>query len=280
MTDEIPTVRLTHGLSVPALGQGTWRMGESSSRRAAEIDALRRGVELGLTLIDTAEMYGDGGAEEVLAEALRGLRDKVFLVSKVYPQNAGGHALRRACENSLRRLATDRIDLYLLHWRGAVPLRATIEGMEALRREGKIGAWGVSNFDTNDMAELVAAGGTACATNQILYNLLRRGPEFDLLPAMAARRIPAMAYSPIEQGRLPKSGVLTDIARRCGATIFQVALAWVLRKPEIIAIPKAATIAHVDANRAALDVKLDTETLAALDEAFGPPRRKTPLAMI
>jgi diketogulonate reductase-like aldo/keto reductase len=204
----------------------------------------------------------------------------VFLVSKVYPQNAGGHALRRACENSLRRLATDRIDLYLLHWRGAVPLRATIEGMEALRREGKIGAWGVSNFDTNDMAELVAAGGTACATNQILYNLLRRGPEFDLLPAMAARRIPAMAYSPIEQGRLPKSGALIDIARRCGATTFQVALAWVLRKPEIIAIPKAATIAHVDANRAALDVKLDTETLAALDEAFGPPRRKTPLAMI
>jgi diketogulonate reductase-like aldo/keto reductase len=280
MTEEIPTVRLPNGSSVPALGQGTWRMGESASRRAAEIAALRRGVELGLTLIDTAEMYGDGGAEEVLAEALRGLRDKVFLVSKVYPQNAGGHALRRACENSLRRLATDRIDLYLLHWRGGVPLKATVEGMEALRREGKIGAWGVSNFDTNDMEELFAAGGTECAANQILYNLLRRGPEFDLLPAMATRRIPAMAYSPIEQGRLPKSGGLTDIARRCGATIFQVALAWVLRKPDIIAIPKAATIAHVDANRAALDVKLDMEALAALDEAFAPPRRKTPLAMI
>ena len=265
---------------VPVLGLGTWGLGERDTHGADVVAALRLGIELGMNLIDTAEMYGDGGAEEVLAEALRGLRDKVFLVSKVYPQNAGGHALRRACENSLRRLATDRIDLYLLHWRGAVPLRATIEGMEALRREGKIGAWGVSNFDTNDMAELVAAGGTACATNQILYNLLRRGPEFDLLPAMAARRIPAMAYSPIEQGRLPKSGALIDIARRCGATTFQVALAWVLRKPEIIAIPKAATIAHVDANRAALDVKLDTETLAALDEAFGPPRRKTPLAMI
>jgi diketogulonate reductase-like aldo/keto reductase len=280
MTNEIPTVRLPDGSSVPALGQGTWRMGESASRRPQEIAALRRGVELGLTLIDTAEMYGDGGAEEVLAEALRGLRDEVFLVSKVYPQNAGGHALRRACENSLRRLATDRIDLYLLHWRGAVPLKATVEGMAALQREGKIRYWGVSNFDTNDMAELVAAGGTDCAANQILYNLLRRGPEFDLLPAMAARGVPAMAYSPIEQGRLPKSGVLTDIAKRYEATAFQVALAWVLRRPDVIAIPKAATVAHVDANRAALDVKLDAEALAALDEAFAPPRRKTPLAMI
>jgi diketogulonate reductase-like aldo/keto reductase len=280
MTNEIPSVRLPDGSLVPALGQGTWRMGESASRRAAEIAALRRGVELGLTLIDTAEMYGDGGAEEVLAEALRGLRDKVFLVSKVYPQNAGGHALRRACENSLRRLATDRIDLYLLHWRGAVPLKATVEGMAALRREGKIGSWGVSNFDTRDMEELLAAGGADCATNQILYNLLRRGPEFDLLPAMAARGIPAMAYSPIEQGRLPKSGMLTEIAKRYGATTFQIALAWVLRRPDVIAIPKAATIAHVDANRAALDVKLDAEALAALDEAFAPPRRKTPLAMI
>lgn len=280
MTDEIPSVRLPDGSSVPALGQGTWRMGESASRRPEEIAALRRGVELGLTLIDTAEMYGDGGAEEVLAEALRGLRDKVFLVSKVYPQNAGGQALRRACENSLRRLATDRIDLYLLHWRGAVPLKATIDGMAALQREGKIGSWGVSNFDTNDMEELFAAGGGDCAVNQILYNLLRRGPEFDLLPALAARGIPAMAYSPIEQGRLPKSGVLPDIAKRYQATTFQVALAWVLRRPHVIAIPKAATIDHVNANRAALDVKLDAEALAALDEAFAPPRRKTPLAMI
>jgi diketogulonate reductase-like aldo/keto reductase len=280
MTNDIPKVRLPGGHSVPCLGQGTWRMGEDSSARATEIAALRRGVELGLTLIDTAEMYGDGGAESLLGEALRGRRDEVFLVSKVYPQNAGGAALRRACENSLRRLATDRIDLYLLHWRGGVPLKATVEGMHSLQRDGKIGAWGVSNFDTDDMEELFAAGGTDCTANQILYNLLRRGPEFDLLPTMAKRKIPAMAYSPIEQGRLPKSGALADIARRCEATTFQVALAWVLRRPDIIAIPKAATIDHVNANRRALDIKLDAAALAALDDAFAPPRRKTPLAMI
>jgi diketogulonate reductase-like aldo/keto reductase len=280
MRNEMPQARLPDGRLVPALGQGTWRMGESASRRAAEIAAVRRGVELGMTLIDTAEMYGDGGAEQMLGEALLGLREEVFLVSKVYPHNAGGGALRKACENSLRRLATDRIDLYLLHWRGNVPLKATVEGMTALQREGKIRYWGVSNFDADDMAELKAAGGRACAANQILYNLLRRGPEFDLLPAMAAEKIPAMAYSPIEQGRLPKSGALADIAQRLGATTFQVALAWVLRRPEMIAIPKAADIAHVESNRAALHIALDAEALAALDEAFAPPRRKTPLAMI
>jgi diketogulonate reductase-like aldo/keto reductase len=280
MRNEMPQARLPDGRLVPALGQGTWRMGESASRRAAEIAAVRRGVKLGMTLIDTAEMYGDGGAEQMLGEALLGLREEVFLVSKVYPHNAGGGALRKACENSLRRLATDRIDLYLLHWRGNVPLKATVEGMTALQREGKIRYWGVSNFDADDMAELKAAGGRACAANQILYNLLRRGPEFDLLPAMAAEKIPAMAYSPIEQGRLPKSGALADIAQRLGATTFQVALAWVLRRPEMIAIPKAADIAHVESNRAALHIALDAEALAALDEAFAPPRRKTPLAMI
>jgi diketogulonate reductase-like aldo/keto reductase len=280
MAADIPNVRLPDGYLVSALGQGTWRIGENSSRRPQEIAALRRGVELGLTLIDTAEMYGDGGAEELLGEALRGLRDKVFLVSKVYPQNAGGQALRRACENSLRRLATDRIDLYLLHWRGGVPLKETVAGMKSLQKEGKIRYWGVSNFDAGDMEELFAAGGADCATNQILYNLLRRGPEFDLLPAMAARSIPAMAYSPIEQGRLPRSAILSGIAQRYAATTFHVALAWVLRRPDVIAIPKAATIDHVTANRAALDVKLDDEALAALDEAFAPPRRKTPLAMI
>jgi diketogulonate reductase-like aldo/keto reductase len=255
-------------------------MGEDGSARAAEIAALRCGVELGMTLIDTAEMYGDGGAELMLGEALRGLRDHVFLVSKVYPQNAAGAALRRACENSLKRLATDRIDLYLLHWRVAASLKTTIEGMTSLQREGKIGAWGVSNFDTDDMDELVAAGGAACAVNQILYNLLRRGPEFDLLPAMARRKIPTMAYSPIEQGRLPKTGALVDVARRYEATPFQIALAWVLRRPEIIAIPKAATAAHVRANRQALEIRLDGEALAALDQAYAPPRRKAPLAMI
>jgi diketogulonate reductase-like aldo/keto reductase len=280
MTSAIRAVRLSDGSAVPCLGQGTWRMGETPGRRAEEIAAIRRGVEFGLTLIDTAEMYADGGAEEVLSEALQGLRERVFLVSKVYPQNAGGARLRQACENSLKRLATDRIDLYLLHWRGNVPLKETVEGMTALRRAGKIRCWGVSNFDSDDLHELDAAGGADCATNQILYNLLRRGPEFDLLSQMATRAMPAMAYSPIEQGRLPKSGPLVDAAKRLGATTHQLALAWALRRPDVIAIPKAATIAHVDANRAALDFRLDEETLAALDEAFPPPRRKTPLAMI
>jgi diketogulonate reductase-like aldo/keto reductase len=280
MTAAIRTVRLPDGHAVPCLGQGTWRMGEVSSKRAQEIAALRRGIEFGLTLIDTAEMYADGGAEQLLGEALRGQRDKVFLVSKAYPQNAGGAKLWQACENSLRRLATDRIDLYLLHWRGGVPLADTIEGMTALLRAGKIGYWGVSNFDAGDLEELAAAGGADCATNQILYNLARRGPEFDLLPAMAARAMPAMAYSPIEQGRLPKSSILSDIARRHQRTTFQIALAWVLRRPDVIAIPKAATIDHVTANRGALDLELDDKALAALDQAFAPPSGKTPLAMI
>jgi diketogulonate reductase-like aldo/keto reductase len=255
-------------------------MGEDSARSAQEIAALRRGVELGLTLIDTAEMYGDGGAEELLAEALRGQRDKVFLVSKAYPQNGAGAALRRACENSLRRLSTDRIDLYLLHWRGSAPLAATVEGMTALQREGKIRYWGVSNFDADDMTELFDAGGAGCASNQVLYNLQRRGVEYDLLPEMAARGIPAMAYSPIEQGRLPTTGALAEVARRLGATINQVALAWVSRRPDVIVIPKAATIAHVTENRGAFDVTLDEPALAALDRAFPPPRRKAPLAML
>jgi diketogulonate reductase-like aldo/keto reductase len=280
MTADIRSVRLPDGALVSCLGQGTWRMGEDAARRAQEIAALRRGVELGLTLIDTAEMYGDGGAEELLAEALRGLRDKVFLVSKAYPQNGAGPALRRACENSLRRLSTDRIDLYLLHWRGGAPLAATVEGMTALQREGKIRHWGVSNFDADDMVELLEAGGAGCATNQVLYNLQRRGVEYDLLPAMAARAIPAMAYSPIEQGRLPTTGALADVARRLGATINQIALAWVLRRPDVIAIPKAATISHVTENRQALDMRLDEAALATLDRAFPPPRRKTPLAML
>jgi diketogulonate reductase-like aldo/keto reductase len=280
MSQAIATTPLPGGRRAPRLGQGTWRMGEDPAARAGEVAAIRRGVELGMTLIDTAEMYGEGGAETLLGEALRGLRDRVFLVSKVYPQNAGGAALRRACENSLRRLATDRIDLYLLHWRGGVPLKATVEGMTALQGEGKIGAWGVSNFDADDMDDLFAAGGVDCAADQILYNLVRRGPEFDLLPALAARAIPAIAYSPIEQGRLPRSGVLAEVARRHGATPFQIALAWLSSRPDLIAIPKAATIAHVEANRKGWDLALDEAALAALDGAFPPPRRKTPLAMI
>jgi diketogulonate reductase-like aldo/keto reductase len=280
MSAELAAARLPDGALVPRLGQGTWRMGEQRARRAGEIAAVRRGVELGMNLIDTAEMYGEGGAEEMLGEALAGLRDKVFLVSKAYPQNGAGAALKRACENSLRRLSTDRLDLYLLHWRGAAPLAATVEGMNGLVREGKIRYWGVSNFDADDMDELLAAGGEACATDQVLYNLRRRGAEFDLLPALAARNMPVMAYSPIEQGRLPATGALADIARRCNATNFQIALAWLLRRPDMIVIPKAATIAHVEANRRALDITLDDAALAALDAAFPPPRRKTPLAML
>lgn len=280
MTSDVRSVRLPDGSMVACLGQGTWRMGENSARRAQEIATLRRGVELGMTLIDTAEMYGDGGAEELLAEALRGLRDTVFVVSKAYPRNGAGPALRRACENSLRRLATDRIDLYLLHWRGDAPLAATVEGMSALQKEGKIRHWGVSNFDADDMAELIEAGGARCAANQVLYNLQRRGIEYDLLPAMAARAIPAMAYSPIEQGRLPTAGPLAGVARRLGASVNQIALAFALRRPDVIAIPKAATIAHVTENRGALEVKLDEAALETLDRAFPPPRRKAPLAML
>jgi diketogulonate reductase-like aldo/keto reductase len=232
------------------------------------------------SLIDTAEMYGEGGAERMLGQALRGLRDKVFLVSKVYPQNAGGIALRRACESSLRRLKTDRIDLYLLHWRGSVPLSETVEGMTALQTQGKIRYWGVSNFDVSDMDELWEAGGSGCAANQILYNLKRRGPEYDLLPWMAQRKCPAMAYSPIDQGRLPMTGALADVANNLGASVYQVALAWLLRRRDVMVIPKAADLAHVESSRAALDLRLDSGTVAELDRAFAPPARKTPLAML
>jgi diketogulonate reductase-like aldo/keto reductase len=276
----LPSVALPDGELAPQLGQGTWRMGERSAALKGEIAAIRHGVELGLTLIDTAEMYGEGGAERMLGRALQGLRDKVFLVSKVYPQNAGGTALRRACENSLRRLATDRIDLYLLHWRGSVPLKETVEGMDALQTQGKIRHWGVSNFDVSDMDDLLEAGGSACAANQILYNLKRRGPEYDLLPWMEKRKCPAMAYSPVEQGRLPLTGALANVANSLGASVYQIALAWLLRRRDVMVIPKASNLVHVEASRAALDLRLDTGALAELDRAFAPPARKTPLAML
>ncbi len=273
-------VALTSGLRVPALGQGTWRMGESPSRRAAETAAVREGVALGMTLIDTAEMYGEGATESFLGNALAGLRDKVFLVSKVYPQNAGGARLERACEASLRRLKTDRLDLYLLHWRGSIPLAETVRGMEALVAAGKIRAWGVSNLDTDDIEELVVAGGTACVTDQILYNVTRRGPEFDLLPDLASRGMTAMAYSPVEQGNLPETGALAAVGQRHGVTAYQVALAWVMRRPEVIAIPKAATLAHVRENRAAAELVLADDDLALIDAAFPAPRRKSSLDML
>jgi diketogulonate reductase-like aldo/keto reductase len=274
------TVTLPDQTSVPALGQGTWRMGEDARHQKQEIAALRAGVDLGMTLIDTAEMYGDGATETLLGEALSGIRDQVFLVSKVYPQNAGRGQIERSCEASLRRLKTDRLDLYLLHWRGQVPLAETIEGMQALVAAGKVRRWGVSNLDVGDMDELHSAGGDQCATNQILYNVTERGAEYRLLPQLTERRIPTMAYSPVGQGRLPGSPALSAIARREGATPFQVALAWVLRDPMVIAIPKATDPGHVQDNRRALDMILSPEDIAAIDADFPPPTRKTRLATL
>ena len=274
------TVLLPQGQSVPVLGQGTWQMGEKSSRRAAETAALRLGVDLGMSLIDTAEMYGDGATETFLGAALDGIRDQVFLVSKVYPQNAGGRKLIKACEASLKRLRTDRLDLYLLHWMGDIPLAETVAGMEALQAAGKIRSWGVSNLDLAEMRDLEQAGGQACATDQILYNVTRRGAEFDLLPALAAKGISAMAYSPVEQGRLPSGGALQEIANRHGATPYQVALAWVVRENHVIAIPKAANEDHVRQNRAAADLVLTAEDLGAIDADFPPPSDETPLQML
>ena len=276
----IRAVALPDGTTAPALGQGTWRMGEDTRLRRQEIEALRLGVDLGMTLIDTAEMYGDGTAEELLGEALARVRDQVFLVNKVYPHNAGRGRIERACEASLKRLKTDRMDLYLLHWRGGVPLEETVEGMQALVGAGKILRWGVSNLDQDDMDELFAAGGEACAVNQILYNVTERGPEFDLIPSLTRRGVPVMAYSPIGQGQLPRSPALAAVAARHGATPFQIALAWAMRDPEIIAIPKASDPAHVRDNRRAADLVLTGEDLAEIDADFPPPTRRTRLAMI
>ena len=275
------TVGLKGGDQVPALGQGTWMMGERPDRRSTEIAALRLGVELGMTLIDTAEMYGDGAAETLIGEALGDVRNELFLVSKAYPQNASRKRLAVACEASLKRLGTDRLDLYLLHWRGSVPLAETVEAMEALRSAGKIRHWGVSNLDTDDMIELfAAAGGDGCATDQILYNLTRRGPEHDLLPWLEDHAVPAMAYSPVEQGRLLADPALARVAEAVGATPAQVALAWTLRQDGVIAIPKAGTAAHVRENRAAADLILSEADLAALDDAFPKPRGRRPLEML
>ncbi|KAB2699784.1 aldo/keto reductase [Ochrobactrum sp. Kaboul] len=281
MTGTIPQIKLPSGQTVPALGQGTWYMGENAGERNHEVEALRRGIDLGMTLIDTAEMYADGEAEDAVGEAIAGRRDDVFLVSKVLPYNASRRGTIEACERSLERLGTDRIDLYLLHWRGRHPLAETVAAFEALQQAGKIVAWGVSNFDTSDLKELSGvAGGQSVATNQILYNLTRRGPEFDLMPWCDQHLIPLMAYSPIEQGRLLGNRVLAEIATECGVTPAAVALAWTMRNGNVIAIPKSSNLHHVRDNRKAADLRLSGEQLARLDQAFAPPSRKVALEML
>lgn len=260
-------------------GQGTWGMGESRARRSAEVAALRLGLELGMTLIDTAEMYGEGGAEEVVAEAIAGRRRDVFLVSKVYPHNASRQGTLEACERSLRRLKSEYLDLYLLHWRGSIALEETLDAFQELKQSGKILDYGVSNFDQRDMKEAHAAlGGNEIATDQVLYNLSRRGIEWDLLPWCRRQKIPVMAYSPIGQGRLVKE--LRSITSGLAATPAQIALAWLLCQEGIVSIPKAASEAHVRENRATLDITLTDEDLAELDRHFPPPRRKVALEML
>ncbi|HTJ57775.1 MAG TPA: aldo/keto reductase [Devosiaceae bacterium] len=276
----INRIALPSGETVPALGQGTWYMGESGRKRADEVRALRLGLDLGMTLIDTAEMYADGGAEEVTGEAIKGRRDEVFLVSKVLPSHGSRIATIAACEASLRRLGTDRLDLYLLHWRGNYALEDTLTGFEALQQAGKIRHWGVSNFDVEDMEDLLAAGGKAVAANQVLYNLSRRGIEYDLLPWSIEHRVPTMAYSPIEQGRILGERTLRAIAEAHGATPAQVALAFVLSRPGMIAIPKSGNVEHVRENAGAAEVTLSEADLRALDAAFPPPKRKSSLEML
>jgi diketogulonate reductase-like aldo/keto reductase len=273
--------KLPSGEEVPVLGQGTWGFGEDPANRQNEIDALRFGIDIGMNLIDTAEMYGNGAAEELIGKAIEGRREQTFIVDKVLPQNATRKGTVEACEKSLRRLATDRIDLYLLHWRGAVPLAHTLAGFDDLLRAGKIRYWGVSNFDVPDMEEVAGlTGGLALASNQVLYNLIRRGIEHDLMPWCERRKIPIMAYSPLEQGRLMGHPELRRIADEHVATPAQIALAWVLRKEGLIAVPKASTRGHVEQNRFALDIHLTRDQLAALDRAFPPPDHKMPLEMI
>jgi diketogulonate reductase-like aldo/keto reductase len=281
LSEPIPTVRLADGADAPALGLGTWRMGESRRHRARELKALVAGIAAGFRLFDTAEMYGDGGAEELLAQAIAGRRDEMFLVSKVYPQNAGAKSAVAACERSLRRLATDRLDLYLLHWRGRIPLAETIGAFERLRRDGKILRWGVSNFDVDDMQELLALPqGRRCAVNQVLYHLGERGIEWALADLCRRQGVALMAYSPFGEGALLRNPKLTRIASSLRATPAQVVLAWLLQKDDVIAIPKASDSAHVIENRRATSLRLSAATLAELDVAFPPPSRAQPLAVI
>lgn len=274
------------GMRLSAIGQGTWYMGENAANRRQEVAALSAGIAQGLTLIDTAEMYAEGGAEEVVGEAIRGQRDEVFLVSKVYPWNAGGQKIVTACEASLRRLGTETIDLYLLHWRGGFELAETVEGMQALVAQGKIRHWGVSNLDLADMHELFQVDGSAaCAANQVLYHLASRGIEYDLLPWCQSHAIPVMAYCPLAQAGRLRSGLLADstvldIASAHRATAAQILLAWVIHHQGVMAIPKAATVAHVEENAAALNIALTAEDLSRLDKAFPAPGRKVALDVV
>lgn len=276
------TVVLPGGEAIAALGQGTWEMAEDRSKRAAEIAALRTAVDLGMTVIDTAEMYASGAAEELVAEALGSRRSEIFLVSKVLPHHATKRGTTSACEASLRRLKTDRLDLYLLHWRGSVPLHETLEAFTSLREQGKVRHWGVSNFDLDDMEELASltSANEVVATNQVLYNLMRRGIEYDLLPWCRARGVPVMAYSPLEQGRLVKHRTVNAIAKRLEATPAQIALAWIVRQDGVLTIPKSADDDRVRENFGALDVELAADDVDELDHTFPPPRRKVSLEMI
>ncbi|HEV8262514.1 MAG TPA: aldo/keto reductase [Burkholderiales bacterium] len=275
------TVALPSGERVPALGQGCWYMGENRAARAEEIATLRLGLDLGITLVDAAEMYGEGKAEELIGEAIAGRRDEAFLVTKAYPHNATRKGVLAACERSLKRLRTDRIDLYLLHWRGSVPFAETMDAFMTLQKAGKIRHYGVSNLDLEDMQELWSVpGGKRVATDQLLYNLTRRGIEWDLLPWLRKQRIPVMAYSPIEQGRLVRSPKLADFAKRQGMTAARAALAWLLAKDDIIAIPKTAHRERLKENAGALELTLSSEQLAELDKLFPPPKGARPLEML
>lgn len=273
-------VQLKSGDEVAALGAGTWRMGEKAALRRDEVAVLKLAFDLGLTLVDTAEMYGEGGAETIVGEAVAGRRDEIYIVSKVYPHNASAPLMPGACERSLKRLNTDRIDLYLLHWRGAHPLAETVETFERLRQQGKIRHWGVSNFDVDDMEELqrLASGGN-CAANQVLYSLSERGIEWQLLPDCVKAKVAIMAYCPLGQGSLVDDKALLPIARKHRVTPAAVALAWLLGKPGVIAIPKTSSPERMRDNAKAAGLKLDEEDLKALDDSYPPPRRKRPLAM-
>ncbi|WP_312241640.1 aldo/keto reductase [Pantoea sp.] len=280
------TVMFSGENALPAIGQGTWYMGENAAQRQQEIRALQAGVDLGLKVIDTAEMYAEGGAEEVVGEALKGRRENAWLVSKVYPWNADEKKATEACERSLRRLQTDYLDLYLLHWPGNVPLEETIHAMETLQRQGKIRRWGVSNFDLRDMQNVQRlAGGEQCATNQVLYHLASRGIEYDLLPWCQQRQLPVMAYCPLAQaGRLRQSlmsdATLQEIARQKRISVAQLLLAWVINQTGVLAIPKASSVEHVRENAQALEVSLNVDELAAIDRAFPPPQSKQPLDVV